>query len=52
MSLFVAMSAHAPTAPAQAFDQLMLLCAGLALMPLLVAWRMEDLQLAERVASR
>ena len=49
MSLFVAMSA---SKTAQAFDQLMLICAGLALLPLLIAWRMEDLRLAEQVASR
>lgn len=49
MSLFVAMSG---SQPAQAFELLMLMCAGLALLPLLAAWRMEDLRLAEQVASR
>lgn len=48
MSLFMALGMRSPE---QAFSHLMLLCAGLALMPLLIAWRMEDLRLAERVAS-
>lgn len=49
MSLFMALSVRLP---GQAFGQLILLCAGLALAPLLIAWRLEDLRLAERLASR
>lgn len=49
MSLFVALSGSQAS---QAFEQVLLMCAGLAVLPLLIAWRMEDLRLAEQVASR
>ncbi|MPT17305.1 MAG: hypothetical protein E2579_05985 [Pseudomonas sp.] len=49
MSLFMGFSLQSP---AQAFSHLMLLCAGIALLPMLIAWRMQDLQLAEQIASR
>jgi MFS family permease len=49
MSLFVALSTNQAS---QAFEQVLLMCAGLAVLPLLIAWRMEDLRLAEQVASR
>lgn len=49
MSLFVALSTSQAS---QAFEQVLLMCAGLAVLPLLIAWRMEDQRLAEQVASR
>lgn len=49
MSLFMAFSTHAP---GHAFSYLLLFCAALALAPLLIAWRLEDLRLAEKIASR
>lgn len=44
MSLFVALSTNQAS---QAFEQVLLMCAWLAVLPLLIAWRMEDLRLAE-----
>ncbi|WP_322981470.1 MFS transporter [Pseudomonas sp. C11] len=49
MSLFVALS---DSQASQAFEHVLLMCAGLAMLPLLIAWRMEDQRLAEQVASR
>ncbi|MFP6851557.1 MAG: hypothetical protein VCA57_23075 [Pseudomonas sp.] len=49
MSLFMALNVRFPD---QAFSYLLLLCAVLALAPLLIAWRMDDLRLAEQLANR
>jgi MFS family permease len=49
MSLFMALNVRFPD---QAFSYLLLLCAALALAPLLIAWRMDDLRLAEQLANR
>ncbi|WP_043310445.1 MFS transporter [Pseudomonas sp. ML96] len=48
MSLFTALNTWQP---GHAFGYLMLLCSALALAPLLIAWRMEDQRLAEKIPS-
>lgn len=49
MSLYMALSSHLPNT---AFAYLMLMNAGLSLVPLLIARRLEDRPLAQQVASR
>lgn len=49
MSLYMALSSHLPN---MAFAYLMLMNAALSLVPLLIAWRLEDRPLAQQVASR